>query len=273
MARAAVIEAARVRAALFAGLGLSFALVFAFGAMFVAANRDPKWDLSYFRTAKPGDATRNIIRALQEPLEVSLFFPPANEVREQVAGLLRPAQGRVAVPADQELRPGGRRGEGEGAGGERQRLPRLLARRPQGAALAGDGAGERAFPAPQPGPGGTEADPPGGAGQADPLLRQRPRRARRRQRQAGRQARHHPGAAQLPPLPELRADRPGRLHRAGRRGAQERRGADDHRAHREDPPRGGGVHRGVRARRRPAAAGARPGGRGRTTRSCSSRSA
>jgi hypothetical protein len=84
MARAAVIEAGRVRAALYAGLGLSFALVFAFGTIYVASNRDPKWDLSYFRTAKPGQATRNIIRALQEPLEVSIFFPPANEVKEQV---------------------------------------------------------------------------------------------------------------------------------------------------------------------------------------------
>ena len=84
MARAAVIEAGRIRAALHAGLGLSFALVFAFATVYVATNRDPKWDLSYFRTAKPGDATRNVVRALQEPLEVSLFFPPANEVKEQV---------------------------------------------------------------------------------------------------------------------------------------------------------------------------------------------
>src|SRR5262249_53770643 len=36
-----------------------------------------------FRTARPGDATHNIVRALQEPVEVSLFFPPANEVKEQ----------------------------------------------------------------------------------------------------------------------------------------------------------------------------------------------
>jgi gliding motility-associatede transport system auxiliary component len=83
MARAAVIEAGRVRAALYAGLGLSFALVFAFAAVYVGTNRDPKWDLSYFRTARPGEATHNIVRALQEPVEVSLFFPPANEVKEQ----------------------------------------------------------------------------------------------------------------------------------------------------------------------------------------------
>ncbi|HYV43267.1 MAG TPA: DUF4350 domain-containing protein [Myxococcaceae bacterium] len=88
MARAAVIEAARVRAALYAGLGLSFALVFAFAAVYVFSNRDPKWDLSYFRTAKPGEATHNIVRALQEPMEVSLFFPPANEVKEQAQDYL-----------------------------------------------------------------------------------------------------------------------------------------------------------------------------------------
>jgi len=88
MARAAVIEAGRIRAALFAGLGLSFALVFAFATIYVASNRDSKWDFSYFRTAKPGQATRLIVRALQEPLEVSLFFPPANEVKEQVQDYL-----------------------------------------------------------------------------------------------------------------------------------------------------------------------------------------
>lgn len=85
MARAPVIEAGRVRDAASTGLGLAAALVFAFSAVFVATARDVKWDLSYFRTARPGEATRNIVRGLDAPLRVSLFFPPANEVREQVA--------------------------------------------------------------------------------------------------------------------------------------------------------------------------------------------
>ncbi len=84
MARAPVVELGRVRDAMLSGVGLTSALVFAFTAYYVAAERDVKWDLSYFRTAQPGDATRNIVRALGEPVEVSVFFPPANEVSEQV---------------------------------------------------------------------------------------------------------------------------------------------------------------------------------------------
>jgi hypothetical protein len=84
MAMAPVVEYGRIRDALFAGLGLAFALVFAFAFSYVASVRDAKVDLSYFRTAKPGDSTRKIVQGLDEPLDVSLFFPPANEVRGEV---------------------------------------------------------------------------------------------------------------------------------------------------------------------------------------------
>ena len=64
------------------GLGLSFALVFCFAAAYVTSERDAKIDFSYFRTARAGDATKKLVRALDKPLHVYLFFPPANEVRE-----------------------------------------------------------------------------------------------------------------------------------------------------------------------------------------------
>jgi hypothetical protein len=85
MALAPEVEAARVRDAALSGLGVAAALIFAFSAVFVASERDAKWDLSYFRTAKPGPSTRKIAQALTEPVEVSVFFPPANEVRDEVA--------------------------------------------------------------------------------------------------------------------------------------------------------------------------------------------
>jgi gliding motility-associatede transport system auxiliary component len=85
MTRAARLEYGRILDAMMSGLGLAFALVFAFSIAYVAAERDKKVDLSYFRTAKPGEATRKMVRALDQPLQVSLFFPPANEVRERVA--------------------------------------------------------------------------------------------------------------------------------------------------------------------------------------------
>ena len=61
MTRAPVLESGRVRSALYSGLGLAFVLVFAFASMFVATQADVTWDLSYFRTAKPGDGTRKVI--------------------------------------------------------------------------------------------------------------------------------------------------------------------------------------------------------------------
>ena len=42
------------------GVGLAGALVFAFAMTYVASERDKKVDLSYFRTAKPGESTRKI---------------------------------------------------------------------------------------------------------------------------------------------------------------------------------------------------------------------
>ncbi|NTX04806.1 Gldg family protein [Myxococcus sp. CA040A] len=84
MTRAPVLETGRARSALFSGLGLSFVLIFAFATMYIVTQANTTWDLSYFRTAKPGDSTRKVVRGLNEPLQVTLFFPPANEVGEAV---------------------------------------------------------------------------------------------------------------------------------------------------------------------------------------------
>jgi len=89
MAQADQVEAARVRDAALSGLGLAAALVFAFAAVYVFSERDVRWDLSYFRTARPGQSTRRVVQALTEPVEVSLFFPPANDVRDEVAEYFR----------------------------------------------------------------------------------------------------------------------------------------------------------------------------------------
>ncbi|HEX8699530.1 MAG TPA: Gldg family protein [Myxococcaceae bacterium] len=89
MARAPVMETDRARGALFSGLGMSFVIVFAFSAMYVATQLDETWDLSYFRTARPGESTRKIVQGLNEPLQVTLFYPPANEVGEAVAQYFR----------------------------------------------------------------------------------------------------------------------------------------------------------------------------------------
>ncbi|HEY0708098.1 MAG TPA: DUF4350 domain-containing protein [Polyangia bacterium] len=84
MAKAPVLETGRVRSALLSGLGIAFALVFAFSLSYVAAERDLRADFSYFRTAKPGESTKKIVAALDKPVAIHLFFPPGNEVREEV---------------------------------------------------------------------------------------------------------------------------------------------------------------------------------------------
>ena len=66
-------------------MGLAGALVFAFSIVYVATERDKKVDLSYFRTAKAGEATRKLVASIDQPVEVDLFFPSANEVKDQVA--------------------------------------------------------------------------------------------------------------------------------------------------------------------------------------------
>lgn len=85
VARSPRLEIARVRDAIWSGVGLAGALVFAFALCYVGAERDKKVDLSYFRTAKPGESTRKIVQTMDQPIQVSLFFPPSNEVREEVA--------------------------------------------------------------------------------------------------------------------------------------------------------------------------------------------
>jgi hypothetical protein len=84
MKRAPVVDLGRVKAAMLSALGLSFALVLCFAVGYVSSERDVKIDLAYFRTAKAGEATRKLVQALDKPVKVALFFPPANEVREEV---------------------------------------------------------------------------------------------------------------------------------------------------------------------------------------------
>lgn len=83
MRRAPRVEQGRVRAAQFSGMGLAFMLTFAFSLSYAASERDKKIDLAYFRTTRPGESTRKIVRGLDQPITVALFFPNGNEVREE----------------------------------------------------------------------------------------------------------------------------------------------------------------------------------------------
>ncbi len=84
MAKAPTVEVGRVRDAMYSGLGAAGLLTFAVTALYVATERDTKVDFSYFRTTRPGEATRRLAQSLDEPVIAAMFFPPANEVSEQV---------------------------------------------------------------------------------------------------------------------------------------------------------------------------------------------
>ncbi|WP_434388084.1 Gldg family protein [Melittangium boletus] len=121
LGRAPVLELGRVRAALRAGLGLALALVFAFSTQYVATRMDVSWDLAYFRTTRPGEATRGLVRQLRGPVEVTLFFPPANDVGQAVAQYLRELAREspllVVEVLDQAVEPGRARELGVGENG------------------------------------------------------------------------------------------------------------------------------------------------------------
>jgi hypothetical protein len=88
VARAPKLEVGRIRDALLSGLGLAFALIFAFSIAWVASERDKKVDLAYFRTTRPGESTRKIVRSLDQPIEIAIFFATGNEVRDEIASYM-----------------------------------------------------------------------------------------------------------------------------------------------------------------------------------------
>lgn len=84
MAKAPTVEVARIRDAMLSGLGTAGLLTFAAAALYIATERDAKADFSYFRTTRPGEATLKLAQSLDDQVTAALFFPPANEVSEQV---------------------------------------------------------------------------------------------------------------------------------------------------------------------------------------------
>jgi len=72
-----------------AGLSIALAAAFLFVTGYVASARDRSVDVGYFKTASPGTAARQIVESMGNPLRVLLFFPPVNEVKDQVLGYFR----------------------------------------------------------------------------------------------------------------------------------------------------------------------------------------
>lgn len=97
MVKAPTLEDGRINEAMWSGLGIAFALIFAFSVQYVATERDVKGDFSYFRVAKAGEATQKLVASFDEPLEVYLFFPPASDAAEAVAGYFKELEGATKM--------------------------------------------------------------------------------------------------------------------------------------------------------------------------------
>lgn len=76
----ASVELRRVRQSLHAGLSLALATIFVLAIGYVAAERDMRKDVSYFKTAAPSDGTLASVAKLDRPIRAVLFFAPGSDV-------------------------------------------------------------------------------------------------------------------------------------------------------------------------------------------------
>lgn len=90
---AGAVEERRVSESAAVGLSIAFAAAFLFTVNYLAAQHDESVDFSYFRTARPGEGTRDLVARLADPVEVVLFFPEANEVADELTGYFRELEG------------------------------------------------------------------------------------------------------------------------------------------------------------------------------------
>ncbi|RYF10060.1 MAG: hypothetical protein EOO40_05820, partial [Deltaproteobacteria bacterium] len=109
MAGAALAESWRLRLAQRSARITLLGLLSFAGVNYAANVWDRKVDLSYFKTTVASESTRDILRNLSTEVQLTLFFPPSNEVLEQVQSYLSPlvplsARLRLSV-TDQALEP------------------------------------------------------------------------------------------------------------------------------------------------------------------------
>ena len=87
--RMPAVETLRLRASAQTGTVLGLLVsIFAIGN-YLAASHSPEVDLSRRKVGRPSEATVSIVQNLSEPLYVNAFFPPSNEVAEEIGPYLR----------------------------------------------------------------------------------------------------------------------------------------------------------------------------------------
>ena len=99
------VEYFRVREIGWSGLSVGLALAFLMVTCQVAGERNVQRDVSYFKTSSPGESTRKMVASTSD-MKVLLFFPDANEVKDQVKGYfqaLASATGKLGVEVHDRL--------------------------------------------------------------------------------------------------------------------------------------------------------------------------
>jgi hypothetical protein len=100
------IEYMRVRDIGLSGLTVGLALALLMVTCNVAEDRNISKDVSYFKTSSPGDSTQKIVAAQNDTIKVLLFFPPSNEVANQVRdyfSALSSASGHLTIEEHDRL--------------------------------------------------------------------------------------------------------------------------------------------------------------------------
>ncbi|HMV65451.1 MAG TPA: Gldg family protein [Myxococcota bacterium] len=92
------------------GLAVALAVALVFPVNYLAASHDVEWDFSYFRVTRPGTATEALVSSVDKPVEVLLFYPVANDVKEKILpyfrDLERASEGKLTVrEVDQPMEP------------------------------------------------------------------------------------------------------------------------------------------------------------------------
>ncbi len=89
------VEFQRMREMGVSGLTIALAAALLMVTCNIAKQKNVRKDVSYFKTAQPGESTRKIVETMSEPLRVLLFFPAVNEVGEEVEGYFRELKRRT----------------------------------------------------------------------------------------------------------------------------------------------------------------------------------
>jgi hypothetical protein len=84
MVGAARLETRRLLDSGRAGLAIALATSWLFALNYVAAEKDERIDLRSLKTLEPSNNTVEMVRNVAEPTTITLFFPPGNDVAQQV---------------------------------------------------------------------------------------------------------------------------------------------------------------------------------------------